>query len=201
MAKQQEKATWSLNSSALDRFLERLDADQVRAAELYEEIRTRTIRYLESRGIGDADVWADRVMDRAARRMEAIGVIEEPRSFVAGVARKVAREARRCSKRAQDALNRLRHEPVQEPGSASSIEQEDPRLAVLHRCLNSFSPQDKALITTYYQGRLRGKIDERKGLCQSLGLEAGTLRVRAHRLRLRLEMALHAEMSRCEIYV
>lgn len=157
----------------------------------YEDIRKRTIRYFESRGINEPDVWTDEVIDRAARRLEIAGDVEEPRSFVAGVARLVALDARRSSRKAQEALYRMKSEDS-EAIEQDAVEQEDPRLAILQRCLNAFSPQDKSLLVQYYEGKLR---DGRKGLCQSLGVGSGKLRVRAHRLRVRLESALQAEMS------
>ena len=53
----------------------------------------------------------------------------------------------------------------------------------LRRCLDELPPENRTLILHYYQGDKDAKIKARKGLSKILGLPAGTLRMRALRLR------------------
>ena len=57
----------------------------------------------------------------------------------------------------------------------------------LRRCLAELSPDNRNLILTYYYGEKGQKIKNRKGLTDLFGLPPGTLRMRALRLRERLE--------------
>jgi DNA-directed RNA polymerase specialized sigma24 family protein len=53
----------------------------------------------------------------------------------------------------------------------------------LRRCLDQLSADNRNLILHYYQGDKDEKIKTRKGLTQMFGVPAGTLRMRALRLR------------------
>ena len=67
--------------------------------------------------------------------------------------------------------------------------EDDPehRVDCLRRCLEQLSPENRDLILNYYQGDKGEKIKNRKGLIERLGIPASTLRMRALRVRERLQ--------------
>src|SRR5262249_44156616 len=61
------------------------------------------------------------------------------------------------------------------------------RLACLEKCLQRLSTKEHELIITYYQGEGRAKIEARRRLANHLAISAGTLRLKACRIRSKLE--------------
>src|SRR5262249_9405165 len=61
------------------------------------------------------------------------------------------------------------------------------RVECLRRCLAQLSPEDRDLILTYYQGDKAEKINTRKKLTQVFGVGGSTLRMRALRIREKLQ--------------
>jgi len=58
----------------------------------------------------------------------------------------------------------------------------------LRECLAQLSPENRQLILNYYDGEKGQKIKNRKGLKELFGIPANTLRMRALRLRERLQL-------------
>jgi DNA-directed RNA polymerase specialized sigma24 family protein len=73
--------------------------------------------------------------------------------------------------------------PASEPGT-------DPehRVECLRRCLGQLSAENRDLILNYYQGEKGETINNRKRLMQMFGIPASTLRMRALRVRDRLQL-------------
>ena len=63
----------------------------------------------------------------------------------------------------------------------------ETRIECLQRCLNELSPENRELIVQYYQGDKGAKIENRRKLGQRLGLPINSLRMRALRLREKLQ--------------
>jgi DNA-directed RNA polymerase specialized sigma24 family protein len=63
----------------------------------------------------------------------------------------------------------------------------ESRLTCLRNCLQTLSPDNRDLILQYYQGEKSEKIRNRKQLMERLGIPVNTLRMRALRLRERLQ--------------
>ncbi|HWC77001.1 MAG TPA: hypothetical protein VG778_06035, partial [Blastocatellia bacterium] len=57
----------------------------------------------------------------------------------------------------------------------------------LKQCLGDLSPENRELILQYYQGDKSDKINNRKKIAEKLGTPLNTLRMRALRLRERLQ--------------
>ena len=89
------RGKWSLDKDALQRLLERLDADPATAASRYEEIQRRLIQVLAWRGSADPETHADESLDRVARKIQAGMVIDDVARYACGVARFVLRESER----------------------------------------------------------------------------------------------------------
>ena len=67
-------------------------------------------------------------------------------------------------------------------------------LTCLETCLQELDPLNRRIITRYYIGTERVKIDNRRELAESLGLSPNALAIRASRIRKQLE----ACVRRCD---
>ena len=64
--------------------------------------------------------------------------------------------------------------------------------ACLEQCLRRLPAETRALLTDYYHGATRSRLDERRQLAERLGLTYGALKTRAHRARHALEICVRA---------
>jgi DNA-directed RNA polymerase specialized sigma24 family protein len=64
----------------------------------------------------------------------------------------------------------------------------------LEKCIQELDPPNRHMITSYYVGSERVKIDRRRELALSLGVSMNALAIRAFRIRARLERCVR----RCE---
>jgi DNA-directed RNA polymerase specialized sigma24 family protein len=170
-----------LTGPALDALLARLGPDRERAAAAYEGVRRRLVRLFEWRGWTDAEGLADETIDRVGRRLaEGLEIrAEDPYAYFAGVASLVLREVARRAERERVAARELPLMPTPP--------EQDPRLPCLDRCLDGLSPVNRELVLGYYASEEAVHVAARARLARSHGMEAGTLRVRVHRLRQGLE--------------
>jgi DNA-directed RNA polymerase specialized sigma24 family protein len=85
-----------------------------------------------------------------------------------------------------------------EPRTAPVEPESDPegRVECLRGCLGQLSPDTRNLILHYYQGDKGDKIKNRKSLTELLGIPASTLRMRALRVRERLQSCAESCMQR-----
>ena len=109
-----------------------------------------------------------------------------------GVARLLFLETIKSQQREQSALNEL--------GASGDVYVEaddgEERLVCLQNCLQTLSPDNRELILQYYQGEKGEKIQNRKKLLEQLGIPVNTLRMRALRLRERLQGCVEECVSR-----
>ncbi len=185
---------WTLNPEALGRFLTRLDRDVVEAGRKYERLRFKLVRLFEWRRCVFAEDLADETVNRVIRLMDnglELSPAEIPR-YACGVAQKVHLEHLRAVKRAKPSAADSERAPFV-PGIHETT---DLRLHCLNRCVEELPQQDRELIMRYYTGDHAERIRRRKELAEELGLAPNTLRIRAHRIRSRLEKAIEAAMHR-----
>ena len=170
---------------AFERLLGVLDPDRERAAQAYETLRQKLVRFFEWRGADAPQDLADRVVDRVSRKLAEGETIREkqPSGYFYGVARNILREHWDEKKRERVALRALPREEVSEASDPVF----DQRLRCLERCLEGLSAGNRELITRYYQGETRKKIENRKSLAGSLDIPLNALRIRACRLREKIE--------------
>ena len=111
----------------------------------------------------------------------------------AGVARLVLLEILKGRQREQSALNE-----IGAAGEDVYVEPEsgEERLECLQKCLQTLSSDNRELILQYYQGEKGEKIQNRKKLIERLGIPVNTLRMRALRLRERLQVCVEDCVSR-----
>jgi len=167
------------------RLLAILDPDPVRAERKFGEVRQRLVQLLEWRDCPFPEDLADETLERVARRLaEGLEIAaDDPFRFFCGVAFRVFKESLRERERRERAVEELGREPAPAPPEPETEE----RLACLRRCLATLAPDQRELILGYYQGDKTVKIEARRRLATQLGIAAGTLRLRALRLREKLE--------------
>jgi DNA-directed RNA polymerase specialized sigma24 family protein len=174
---------WTLTQEAFDKLLAAFDADRENAGKKYLELRGNLIRLFEWRGCPFPEDHADETVNRVARKISEGEMIREPAHYAIGVARMLVLEIRKEQARQQSALGELANAET----ATYEFEDLDPRVECLERCLQQLSPENRELILHYYQGEKGAKIDNRKRLTDRFKVPINTLRMRALRLREKLQ--------------
>jgi DNA-directed RNA polymerase specialized sigma24 family protein len=182
-----------LTQEAFDKLLDSLGPDRDTAAGRYLEIRRNLVRLFEWRGCSTPDEYADETMNRVAKKIGEGEEIRDAATYCIGVARMVVREMGRDRSRQARPLEEAPEPRVMPQESGSDPES---RLECLRRCLGQLSPETRNLILHYYQGDKGNKIKNRKSLTELLGVGASTLRMRALRVRERLQLCAEDCMLR-----
>lgn len=174
---------WTLTQEAFDKLLLALGGDRDSGSQKYLEIRTNLTRFFEWRGCSFPEDHADETINRVAKKVAEGEEILNPSGYAMGVARLLLLEIIKGRQREQSALTEL--------GTASEVyvdsDDGEERLTCLKQCLQTLSPDNRDLILQYYQGEKSEKIRNRKKLLERLGVPVNTLRMRALRLRERLQ--------------
>jgi DNA-directed RNA polymerase specialized sigma24 family protein len=189
------KRDWDLTKEAFDTLLGALNPNRDRAAAIYESIRKKLITFFECRHCSSPEDYADITINRVARRISEGKIIytADPSSFFFGVAYKVLQEywgerARRGTSLSDLPLLEL---PSENPIEAKEKEAErigiENHLECLEQCIQSLTAKNRRLIIQYYEGETRARIRNRKGLAEEFGIPLNALRIRALRIRERLE--------------
>jgi DNA-directed RNA polymerase specialized sigma24 family protein len=174
---------WTLTQDAFDKLLIAFGGDRESGSEKYLEIRGNLTRFFEWRGCPFPEDHADETMNRVAKKVDAGEEILNPAGYAMGVARLLLLEIVKGRQREQSALTEIGRE-------SEAYEAEDDgegRLTCLRNCLQTLSCENRDLILQYYQGEKSEKIQNRKKLMERLGVPVNTLRMRALRLRERLQ--------------
>jgi len=174
---------WTLTQEAFDRLLVALGGDRDSAGQKYLEIRTNLVRFFEWRGCSFPEDHADETINRIAKRVAEGEEILNYSGYAVGVARLLLLEINKGRQREQLALAEI--------GQASEAYEEkddgEHRLVCLRSCLETLTTDNRALILQYYQGEKGEKIQNRKKLMDQFGIPVNTLRMRALRLREKLQ--------------
>jgi len=174
---------WTLTQEAFDKLLVALGGDSDSAAQKYLEIRTNLTRFFEWRGCSFPEDHADETINRIAKRVAEGEKILNYSGYAVGVARLLLLEINKGRQREQLALAEI--------GQASEAYEEkddgEHRLVCLRSCLETLTTDNRALILQYYQGEKGEKIQNRKKLMDQFGIPVNTLRMRALRLREKLQ--------------
>lgn len=166
-----------LSSEDFDRLLDWLDPERDCAGEIYERIRWRLIAILASRGCLIPEELADETIDRVARRVGEIAstFVGEKAVYFLGVANNVHHEY----------LKRPAITPPLEPGE--DVETKERTHNCLDKCLAKLSTSSRTMIERYYAADKQAKIDLRRRIAEELGVSLNTLRLRALRIREKLQ--------------
>ena len=176
---------WSLTQEAFDCLLASIASDRDAAADRYLEIRRNLVRMFEWRGCATPDDYADEAINRCARKIVEGEEVRDVATYCIGIARMLVREMSRDRVRDTRPLDEV-PEPQAPPSQPAG--DLDDRVSCLRRCLGHLSSENRDLILSYYQGEKGDKIKNRKGLTQLFGIPANTLRMRALRVRERLQL-------------
>ena len=190
----ERRGEWTLSKDALQRLLNWLDGGANSDGHAYVEMRRRLRDYFGRKNCRAADDLADETLTRVARRLEEEGITrgETPARYCYIVARFVFLEHLRETK-AHPMVTHVSGDAVPQlsaPSAADAAEAAGTRealLACLQKCLQELDPLNRRIITRYYIGSARVKIDNRRELAESLGLSVNALTIRACRIRTRLE--------------
>ena len=174
------------------------DSDINVAGERYEYVRYGIVKYFECRGCLSALDLADETINRVARKLGEGAEIPQSSfsSYFYGVARNVFHEHLRRPDRNVAAVETLlpHQHPSERPVDALSRRSEkadlEAKLACLDLCTGSLPPETRKMILSYYEGKERIRIENRKRLAETLGVPMNSLRIRVHRLREKLESCL-----------
>jgi DNA-directed RNA polymerase specialized sigma24 family protein len=177
---------WALTQEAFDKLLTAFDPDRESAGKKYLDMRGHLLRFFEWRGCPFPEEHADETINRVAKRVSEGEEILNPTGYFLGAARMLLLEIHKQQVKEQVALSELAR------GDATSYEFEEvePRVACLKHCLASLSVQNRELILRYYQGEKGAKIENRKKLTDHFKVPINTLRMRALRLRDRLQVCV-----------
>lgn len=173
------------SQTPFDKLLSRLDPDRERAGQLYEEVRHKLLKFFVWKNCPEADVHADDALDRIARKLDEGTEIQNLNAYAYQVARYIVLEQYR-----QTIPEELgTHEPMLPDPPA-------PRMHCLEKCLTVLSQPDRDLILAYYEGEGGAKIEKRKELSRQLEISTTALKIRACRIRTKLETCINGCMER-----
>ncbi len=169
-----------LRQDEFDRLLRWLDPDPERAGLTYEKIRWRLVAILASRGCTRPEELADETIDRVARRVVDIqdSYVSDKAIYFLGV------------------MNNVHHEYLKRPLPPrptelnDDVEAKEKTHRCLEKCLDKLTPNSRRMIERYYAEDKQAKIDLRKRIAQEFGISLGTLRLRALRIREKLQACI-----------
>ena len=196
-----ERQEWTLTPGSLQRLLNWLDGGVSSDGQTYVEVRRRLREFFQRKNCRTPDDLADETLTRVARRLEEEGITlaETPARYCYIVARFVFLEHLREIK-AHPMVGdgsgdvRLQTSGQSTEDAAEAARGRETLLACLEKCVEALDSLNRRIITRYYIGSERVKIDNRRALAENLGLSVNALTIRACRIRTRLE----ACVRRCE---
>jgi RNA polymerase sigma factor (sigma-70 family) len=172
----------SLTRESFDKLLTYLDPDREQAGEKYLVIHRKLVKFFEWRGADSPDELADETLNRVARKISQGEAIQDVGSYCGGIARLLFLEHLKERERESTAIEQL-PPPVQELES----DDEEIQMKCFESCMASLPPDNRELIIEYYQDERSAKIERRRRLAERLGMPLNALRIRAHRIRAKLE--------------
>lgn len=184
-----QRKVWGLTQAAFEKLLAQLGADRELAGEEYETIRRKLVRFFEWRGSLFPEDNADEVINRVTRRIDEGEEIRDLKNYFYGVARMLFLETLKEQDKEAAALDQL-------PQPATDPERDEvPRFECLEMCLRSLTAENHELIIQYYRRESGAKIENRRAMAKRMGIQLNALRIRAHRIKTKLEECLHDCLS------
>lgn len=174
------RSKWNLTQDAFDLLLAQLDTDRHEAGKKYEVLRRKLIKIFEWRGCSLPEDLADETFNRVAKSLDKGEQIHNFAAYCAGTARHIFLESLRARQREEALQSTPQSLPV-------SAEEPDLRRGCLEGCLRELSQEDLHLIVEYYQEDKQARINARRNLAARLDIPLNALRIRTHRIRVRLE--------------
>lgn len=161
-----------------------LSADRDEAANRYELLRRKLIRFCESNHTFAAEDDADEIINRVTRKIDEGAVVPNVFAYAFGVAKIVLKEVWKESEKIRVATREL---PTSTKAAADDPNDHDVKMGCFDSCLERLSQEHRKLIMDYYREDRRAKIQLRRELAEQLRIPLNALRIRAHRVRRALE--------------
>lgn len=171
----------ALSGDTLDRLLAALDVDRDRAGQAYVLLRQKLSGFFQWRGAPLPEEGADKTLTVAAKRIADGEQVRDVSRYCLGIARLILLE----QSRTRDRFSPLEFEPPAPEAANPGVDH--ARMDALEQCLGELPADHRELILNYYADDGRTHIDRRKALARQLGIAPNALRIRAHRIRARLE--------------
>ncbi len=173
------------HASPFDHLLALLAPERDRAGEEYELLRRRLITFFRSRRSLTPEDHADRVLERVAKKLGGDDQLEirDPIGYAIGTARMIWLEIGRSQEQERHALAELGRTDVAEVDEPL----DENLLECFDKCFNELPSENAELIIDYYRDEAGDKIAHRKEMAARLAIPVSALRLRAHRLRARLQ--------------
>lgn len=182
---------WELTRRSFDKVLASLHPNRDRAAERYEIIRLKLITFFENRGCQIAEELADETMNRVAKRLEeGIAIYTgNPDSYFYGVARNVLKEYWARPRPVEASSNdEPCHDPLKEEAIRKQEQRERVTLGCQKCCVEGLSRELRNIVIEYYREHPGVKMKkQREALAARLGMTPNALRIKACRIRDKLD--------------
>lgn len=182
------KSEIELNKDEFDNLLAHLDPDRDRAGEKYLTIWRKLVKFFEGRKCLHPEEHADDTMSRIARQLTEGKPIDNISTYAIGVARMIMLEIYSKQKKERLALNQMAASQPDPEDQAS----DNRRFDCFDICMKELTPEDRELISQYYDEEKYINKENRKRLAEQLGIPLNALRIRAYRIRLKLEVCIDA---------
>jgi DNA-directed RNA polymerase specialized sigma24 family protein len=171
-----------LSAEAFQLLLTRLAPDRETAAREYERLQARLANYFRLKGLSGCCDLADLTLDRVASLLTTKAVDDLP-SFCYGVARLICLEQYRSEHRQRTANDVFGRETIDEV--------DVDRYQSMQDCLAKLTAEDQELLKDYFSELSpKERSANRESLARKAGISLDRLRLRIHRLRLKLEDCL-----------
>lgn len=158
----------------------------------YEKIRKKMAGFFLRKGCLDPDELAAETMDRAVIKYADGDCYPNALALCHGIAWNIWKEDSRKPKPGE-----LPNDDVL-PSRVHETEERERKAGCIEACLSKLSPGCRNLITRYYQGKGREKIEIRRLLAADHGGE-NTLRIKAFRIRGKLRVCVDDCMQRFSV--
>lgn len=191
--KASQKKERALTPHSFQGLLSWLDEGTSSDGQKYLEMRHRLVTYFDRKNLTNFEELADETLNRVARRLDEEGTIESNTraKYCYVVARFVLMEHLRKTQKEKVMVESISRQQPGQSVAAHHADQEkafkEKMLNCLETCTLQLDPVNHRIITRYYVGKERVKIENRRELATSLGITMNALSIRACRLRDKLE--------------
>jgi DNA-directed RNA polymerase specialized sigma24 family protein len=186
--RRRNRANRNISDAEMKKFMAWLAPTEEEAGRKYQEIHRCLTAIFVRRGYSDAEDLADEAIDRVIRRIARDDSFEgtERIPYFVRVAYYLHLE-RQSKKR-----------PPPPPPLTDTAEEREQADRCLELCLNHLEPRERELLLQYYRDDKRARIDGHKRLAEEWGLAVEALRLKVHRLKVKLRPCLKNCLAQAE---
>jgi RNA polymerase sigma factor (sigma-70 family) len=179
---------WVPTEETLKKLIAAFSENPEKAAQGYELARSKLIRYFERHVGAVSERCADEALDRAMRRIDEGKQISNLMAYLYKIASNIVFEMHR-----EDEIIRKAVKTLPTLTLSPKLDDEDsPKQTCFDECLEQLPEKDRTLIVEYYEEEGHTKIVHHKQMAARLGIQLNALRIRVHRIRVRLEADVKA---------